>query len=277
MAITQLYIKGQQDVYFSPPFFQSSFQQHNPISKHVLQQEPEPRYSYQQHYFIFILSSLWRGCISILSWSSLSQCSTLTNNHHTIGWHVYIFKHILSLSFGAPDHRIYIHNIAPSISFVSGVPGEHVLDRMLFFFPLSSPHMYTFIMFIHIAYIFAFNLSSFLSYHLHKDELSTMSHLFSMLPWRCNMLRNCVCANIENKLQLGSTRSCQAPITLEHMLQLVFLSSCSLSPPNPQENTRPSIQIGIIGPIWMTMAIHYPICKENSIKKTPFTLWPSSF
>lgn len=173
MAITQLYIKGQQDVYFSPPFFQSSFHQHNPISKHVLQQEPEPRYSYQQHYFIFILSSLWSGCISILSWSSLSQCSTLTNNHHTIGWHVYIFKHILSLSFGAPDHRIYIHNIAPSISFVSGVPGEHVLDRMLFFFPLSSPHMYTFIMFIHIAYIFAFNLSSFLSYHLHKDELST--------------------------------------------------------------------------------------------------------
>lgn len=153
MAITQLYIKGQHDVYFSPPFFQSSFQQHNPISKHVLQQEPEPRYSYQQHYFIFILSSLWRGCISILSWSSLSQCSTLTNNHHTIGWHVYIFKHILSLSFGAPDHRIYIHNIAPSISFVSGVPGEHVLDRMLFFFPLSSPHMYTFIMFIHSIHI----------------------------------------------------------------------------------------------------------------------------
>lgn len=78
------------------------------------------------------------------------------------------------------------------------------------------------------------------------------------------MLRNCVCANIENKLQLGSTRSCQAPITLERMLQLVFLSSCSLSPPtNPQENTRPSIQIGIIGPIWMTMAIHYPHAKKT--------------
>lgn len=73
------------------------------------------------------------------------------------------------------------------------------------------------------------------------------------------MLRNCVCANIENKLQLGSTRSCQAPITFEH----VFLSGCFLSPPNPQENTRPSIQIGIIGPIWMTMAIHYPYAKKT--------------